>query len=216
MLFRSRLAHGQERCLPVSPGNERGEFPSSQAVCTVVPAPVVRRAPEIVRYPPRGDAPGGRGREPPPPPRCNPFPLLVPPGPVRTAPSLLRGIGRGGRTRGPAAAGAHLPEVVVSNPADREYRKRTCNRRGPSGKWPPGASPSSSARRISPGTFLIYLRDAGEECPRPVARPGTPLALPHEALRFPPVRHRCPAGTNRSKKGATGCSSASSLPPSRG
>ena len=29
-----------------------------------------------------------------------------------------------------------------------------------------------SARRDSPGTFLIHLRDAGEECPRPVR--GTP------------------------------------------
>src|SRR3990170_1797961 len=42
------------------------------------------------------------------------------------------------------------------------------------------ATPATSARSLpfrSPGTFLIHLRDAGEECPRPTIR-GTPRIAP--------------------------------------
>src|SRR3972149_4244035 len=50
-----------------------------------------------------------------------------------------------------------------------------------------GAIPAT-ARRNSPGTFLIHLRDAGEECPRPTLGEGPPPLPPPQNLPEKPSR----------------------------
>src|SRR3989304_8907458 len=100
-----RLAHVRGRPLAVPPGDEKGGPPSPRAVCPVAPASDVSRTPQIGGNPPRGDGHGGGGQEGRPSPRCRPLPLPLSPGPVRTSPSLRRGIGRREPPRGPPPAG---------------------------------------------------------------------------------------------------------------
>src|SRR3990172_4205482 len=149
-----RLAHVRGRPLAIPPGDEKGGSPPPRALCPAAPASVVRRTPQIGGNPPRGDGHGGGGQEKRPSPPCPPLPLPLSPGPVRTSPTLRRGIGRSEPPRGSPAAGAHLGQRSRKGSGIRTTAGRNrCPIRNV-GDTPQCWGGHSSNHRLNPGPWL--------------------------------------------------------------